>query len=238
MKRFPIAILACAAALFAISPTHAIVGRTRNAAHPSIVMVLGRGASGSGYCSGVVVARNAVLTAAHCVRAAADMRVHFKDVSGAPVLLDVTSVTRHPGYASDAVAKRARSVDLAIVFTQAALPDGFVPAQLASASTAIGSPFTIAGFGIANEQNATTGGVLRATDVSLRAPISTLLLWLSGEGGACTGDSGGPVLDPQGTVVGVIAYAEGSSGRACGTLTQAVRTAPFADWIEAEAGRR
>ena len=129
-------------------------------------------------------------------------------------------------------------LDLAIVFTRSALPDGFVPAQLASASTDVGSPFTIAGFGIANERDATTGGVLRTADVSLRAPVSNLLLWLSGEGGACTGDSGGPVLDPQGNVVAVIAYAEGSSGRGCGALTQAVRTAPFANWIDAEAGRR
>ena len=237
MKRFFVLILAIAAALLATSPIQAIVGRTRDAAHPSIVMVLGRGTSGSGYCSGVVIARNAVLTAAHCVRAAADMRVHFKDAGGAPVLLDVASVTRHPGYASDAVAKRARSVDLAIVFTQAVLPDEFVPARFASASTAIGSAFTIAGFGVASEQDATTGGVLRHVDVALRAPVSSLLLWLSGEGGACTGDSGGPVLDPQGNVVAVIAYAEGSAGRGCGALTQAVRIQPFARWIKAEASR-
>ena len=56
----------------AAPPANAIVGRARETANPSIVMVLGRSAGGSGCCSGVVLSANAVLTAAHCARSAAD----------------------------------------------------------------------------------------------------------------------------------------------------------------------
>ena len=232
MKRLSGSLIVCATALLWTSQTLAIVGGTHDATNPSVVMVLGRSAGGAGFCSGVVVAQNAVLTAAHCARTAADTRVHFKDTNGAPVLLDVTRVERHPGYANDAVAKRARSVDLAIVFTRDALPSAFRPAPVASTSSTIGTPFMIAGYGIADERAADSGGRLRAANVALRAPASNLLLWLAGDGGACTGDSGGPVLDSAGAVVGIIAYAEGSGGRGCGALTQAVRVAPFADWVE------
>ncbi len=220
-----------------VTPAAAIVGRTRDTTNASIVMVLGRSAGGAGFCSGVVLSPNAVLTAAHCARSAADTRVHFKDAGGSPVLLDVTRVERHPGFTSDAVAKRARSVDLAIVVTRQTLPSSFSPASLVSASASIGAPFSIAGFGVAAEGAASTGGTLRTADVALRSPLSNLLLWLAGDGGACTGDSGGPVLDRTGAVVGIIAYAEGAGGKGCGALTQAVRVAPYLDWIERMSGQ-
>ena len=68
---------------------------------------------------------------------------------------------------------------------------------------------------------------------SLRAPLSNVLLWLEGaEGvGACTGDSGAPVFS-GGAVVGIVAYAQAARGRGCGGLTQAVRIAPHAAWVE------
>ena len=237
MRRAPKTFMLLAALAETTTPAAAIVGRARETTNPSVVMVLGRSAGGAGFCSGVVLSANAVLTAAHCARSAADTRVHFKDASGAPVLLDVTRVERHPGFTSDAVIKRARSVDLAIVFTRQALPASFSPASLASATSSIGASFTIAGFGVAADGAASTGGVLRAAGVALRAPASNLLLWLAGDGGACTGDSGGPVLDSASAVVGVIAYAAGTGGKGCGALTQAVRVAPFLDWIESNLGR-
>ena len=55
--------------------------------------------------------------------------------------------------------------------------------------------------------------------------------------GACTGDSGGAVFDREGALVGIIAFAAGRGTRRCGALTQAVRVAPFRQWIEEAAGR-
>lgn len=219
------------------SPASAIVGSARESRHPSVVTVLGRAGSRAGFCSGVAIARNAVLTAAHCAHGADDTRIHFKDANGAPVLLDVARVVRHAGYRSDAVAARTRSVDLAIVFTRDDLPPQFAPADLAQGATDVGAAFTLAGFGVAQEGDPRSAGILRTADVTLRAPNSNLLLWLAGAGGACTGDSGGPVFDTRGSVVGIIAFAEGVGANRCGALTQAVRVAPFQAWIDATLGR-
>ncbi len=201
-------------------------------------MVL-RGGSRAGFCSGVVVAPNAVLTAAHCVGEPADTRVFLRDAEGAPVMLDVSRVLRHPGFRANAVAARARSVDLAVIQTRDALPSGLAPASLASGPDAVGSPLTIAGYGLAREAEAKTGGVYREADVTLRAPLSNLLLWLDGRGaGACTGDSGGPVFDREGAMVGIIAFAQGAGARSCGALTQAVRVSPFRGWVDEMLGQR
>ena len=231
--------LAALVVMFACpSPAPAIVGRTHAADQAqSLVMVLGRDSRSAGFCSGVVIAPRAVLTAAHCVHAPADTRIHFKDASGAPILLDVARVVRHPGYRADAIAARARTVDLALVFARDDLAERFRPASVASASDAIGTSFTLAGYGILQEGAPNSGGVLRATDVALRAPPSNLLLWLAGDGGACTGDSGGGVFDRDGALVGIIAFAQGVGSSRCGALTQAVRVAPFRSWIKEAIGR-
>ena len=50
------------------------------------LMVLHRGARGAGFCTGVVIAPDVVLTAAHCVGGAADTRVHFRDGDARPLL--------------------------------------------------------------------------------------------------------------------------------------------------------
>lgn len=220
-----------ASALCAV-PAEAIVGRSQPAQNASLVMVLGRDAQSAGFCSGVVIGPRAVLTAAHCVHGPPDTRIHFKDASGAPVLIEVARVIRHPGFRGDAVVARARSVDLAIVVTRASLPASFVPARIAAASETIGAGFDIAGFGLSQEGAPASGGTLRSADVALRAPHSNLLLWLAGGAGACTGDSGGGVFDRNGALVGIVAFAAGDGQTRCGALTQAVRVAPFAGWIE------
>ena len=213
-------------------PAPAIVGRTRDVASASVVMVLGRDGVRAIVCSGVVVGPRAVLTAAHCVHAPSNTRIHFRDARGQPVLMDVARVARHPGYRSDAVVARSRSIDLAIVVTRDDLPSRFAPAILGTASDEVGTSFTIAGFGIAHEGDEASSGVLREGAVALRAPVSGLLLWLTGSAGACTGDSGGPVFGTSGEVVAIIAFAQGEGATRCGALTQAVRIAPFRDWVE------
>ena len=225
----------CLAALALSGRAQAMVGPTGDAggyaAH--VVMALAQSGRGAGFCSGAVLAPNVVLTAAHCVASPQATRVHFRDGAGKPALLEVARITRHPGFRADAVKARAKSIDLALIETREPLPASFSPIAIGEASNEVGAVFDIAGFGVARPGVASTSGVLRRARLSLRAPLSHVLLWLSSDdgAGACTGDSGAPVF-ANGALVGIVAFAQGQTGRGCGGLTQAVRVAPYRAWIE------
>lgn len=225
---FSAAAIACGSAAAMVGPTN---DASAYAAH--VVMTLAQSGRGAGFCSGAVLAPNVVLTAAHCVAAPAATRVHFRDGAGKPVLMEVSRVARHPGFRADAVAARAKSIDLALIQTREPLPSSFSSVALGEAPNEIGAGFDVAGFGVSQPGAASTSGVLRRARLALRAPLSHVLLWLdSADGaGACTGDSGAPVF-ASGALVAIVAFAQGAHGRGCGGLTQAVRVAPYRAWIE------
>ena len=222
-------------------PAQAIVGSGGDAApfSPFVVMVLNHVGRVAGYCSGLVVAQDAVLTAAHCMPAGAALKVHYRDPSGAPVLADVAAVSRNPGFRSDAIKARQRSIDLAIVRLAAPLPARFRPVRIEPLNAApAGTAFTLAGFGLSREGDPTSSGTLRTADVVARDPVSDVLLWArdpKGAGaGACTGDSGGPVFAAGGVAaVALMAWSAGEGKAACGALTQAVWLGPSLPWIDA-----
>jgi S1-C subfamily serine protease len=222
-----------AAFLLLPHPAGAIVGGSADGTkwQRQVVMILSRSGSGAGFCSGVVLTRNIILTAAHCVAGASQARVYLP---GQP-LLPLSRIAKHPGFHADAPRTRSRSIDLALLETAEALAADFVAPQFADAARyEIGTTFDIAGFGVSREDEAKTSGVLRTGSVTLRAPLSSVLLWLDEpqhETGACTGDSGGPVLTQDGKLAAIIAFAEGEGSRHCGKLTQAVLIAPHREWI-------
>ena len=203
-----------------------------------MVMVLNRAGKAAGFCSGVVLARRAVLTAAHCVPGGGDFRVHYRDDAGKPVLLPIAEVVRHPGYRADAVRSRQKSVDLALIRLPDDLPAGFRAADLGTISGArLGTPFRVAGYGVGQEGEGASSGQLRVGAIELQSPPSNLLLWARDPGGrgtgACEGDSGGPVLAAtDDSVVALTLWAAGKGPRRCGALTQALWLGPHRDWID------
>jgi hypothetical protein len=212
----------------------AIVGKSANGAkwQNHVVMVLSRSGSRAGFCSGVVLSRRIILTAAHCVANVSDTRVYLP---GQP-LLPLSRIAKHPDFHADAPRTRSRSIDLALVEITEPLPAEFAaPAFAGARRYEAGTAFEIAGFGVSREEDAKTSGALRMGHVALRAPLSSVLLWLDNpqhETGACTGDSGGPVFTADGKLAAIIAFAEGLGSRRCGRLTQAVLIAPHLRWIQ------
>lgn len=197
------------------------------------VMVLG---SKGGFCTGVVVARNAVLTAGHCATGSGDYRVHWKDAAGQPVLVKPAAIAPHPQFDRAGATARRRTVDLALIRLAEPLPASFTPLPLGSAMPTTGQAWTVAGYGLATEGDPRTGGTLRQASLGVVEPYgpSKILVWLRGTpgSGACTGDSGGPILDPIGTLGAITAWAEGTGKARCGALTQGVLVAPQRGWIE------
>ena len=195
----------------------------------SSVMVL---TSSGGVCTGIVVARDAVLTAGHCVAGAGENRVHWREDGAAPVLAEVAARVLHPGYDGDAIRGRTRSIDLALIRTRAALPDRFAPATLSAAMPRAGAGLTLGGYGAARQGDPRSTGRFRTAPLPVVEPYgpSRILVWLqsaSGRVGGCQGDSGGPVSDEAG-ILAVAAWVKD----ACGGLTQGILLGPQRDWID------
>jgi secreted trypsin-like serine protease len=182
-------------------------------------------AGAKGRCSGVVLAPDIVLTAAHCVRRGERLQVGG-NLGGAlqtPSLLGpVAEIVQHPLYAP----KDPGSPDLAILKLEKALPDRFVPAVLNPRSPGIGDDLIAAGFG---KSDSGAGVVLRM--VLLRVSDSVrgwMILTGVGEDAsrAGQGDSGGPVFAYRGmhSLVGLmVGVAE--------KRTKAVALAAHYGWI-------
>ena len=204
-----------------------------------LLMVLTRTAGSAGFCTGTVLSRTKILTAAHCMGAPENMRIHYRDGQNALVLLEVKSVAIHPDFHAQAPKTREKSIDLAIVTLTKPLPDRFEPADLTQPPRVdLGDTLTLAGFGITREGQSASSGNLLKGEVTLRPPKSEVLFWLENPHGlgACTGDSGGPVFF-QGALVGVISWTEGIAPAHCGKLTQAIRIDSQMNWVRKEIER-
>ena len=216
---------------------HAIVGGADDAGPLSraTVMVL---SSKGGVCTAVVVAADAVLTAAHCVTGASDHRVHYRAEDGAPVLITPKSKAVHPGYDAKAVEARRRSIDLALLQLPEPLPGRFETATLSAAAAPASSSLSFGGYGVAREGDGRSTGTFRTVRLSLVEPYgaSRILVWANapqGGAGACEGDSGGPVTrSGTSAVIAVSTWATGAKGRACGGYSQGVLLGPQRAWID------
>ena len=197
----------------------------------SAVMVL---SSNGGMCSAVVLAPDAILTAAHCATGADSYRVHYRDEGGAPVMIEPAARAVHPGYDAKAIEARRRSIDLALVRLPEPLPSRFEAAVLAAAPAAKGERVVVGGYGVLREGEARTTGTFRTARLTVVEPYgpSGVLVWLEGgSSGACLGDSGGPVAR-EGLVYAVVSWAKGAGRASCGRTTQGVLVGPQRAWID------
>jgi S1-C subfamily serine protease len=231
---------ACGLAL-AAGPASAVVGgREGGPSAGSTLMVLN---ARGGVCTGIVLSARAILTAAHCAPGGTELRIHWKEGSGEPVLLVPAAVVLHPEFKADAVTSRRRSIDLALLRLAEPLPARFTPAALVDGATPrAGAPVALAGYGVLREGEARTTGVYRSAALAAVEPYGPgrVLLWAAdpaGAGkrpgmGACQGDSGGPMIESDGGIVAVTSWSTGPSGKSCGLLSQGVLVAPQRGWID------
>ncbi len=222
-----------------LSPSLALVGAVPDGRFADrVAMVLMRGGGEAGFCSALVLDSRTLLTAAHCLRPARDMAIHYLDASGAPVVIPVEASIAHPLYRPDAIRERVQSIDVALIRTARPLDARFSGASLASGDgPLVGERVILSGYGATRDGDWSSGGQLRSVTLAVREPASKVLIWAAdpdgGVAGACSGDSGAPFWSADGAAaVGIATWAQAPHGHGCGGLTQGPRLAPLKRWID------
>ncbi|MBW2736223.1 MAG: trypsin-like serine protease [Deltaproteobacteria bacterium] len=192
-----------------------IVNGTIDTGHPAVGLMV----SPSSYCSGTLVGRRTVLTAAHCVNGPA----HF-DLNG--TLHEAATIVTHPQYNSTTFEH-----DIALLLLKTA--PQVVPMRIRTSEVNLGSAMTLVGFGITAE-NATDGEIKRlATNrVAWRSEnFYGYFLSVGSWGNSCSGDSGGPALVPSDKDSGELVFGVTSHVHNCAIDGFSTRVDTHADWI-------
>jgi hypothetical protein len=187
------------------SEQSAIINGTLDDADPAVVML--RSESGL-YCTGALVSRTIVVTAAHCLDASGPMGVGF-GIDGWSTPVTVSRQIPHPLWDG----KYDSGHDVAVLVLASEVSN-VTPLPLSGDASAArqGAVLRIVGYGDNTAPTNTGFGVKRQATLSASSTTSDLLIAVSDASGtqSCHGDSGGPALstDAQGVerVVGVASY--------------------------------
>jgi hypothetical protein len=208
----------------------------------SEVMILsGRG----NLCTGIVLAQDLVLTAAHCIEAGLTYKLYELDAERKPIFHDLAKTVVHPQFSKATFDANRATPDLALLKTAAPLPAKFAPAVLATKRerVAVGENFIVVGYGVTAPRDNRSAAVLRRADLIATGQPGNLQLRLFDPAtkgdtpglGACTGDSGGPVYeerDGKRVVYGVVSWSTGpKASEGCGGLTGVTPLELYLKWI-------
>jgi secreted trypsin-like serine protease len=231
-------------ALFIPAAAHALAGGaaadTKTPRH--VVMIVG---SHGTFCTGTAVARDLILTAAHCVQPGSDYKFLDFDAAKQPLLRDIAKIAIHPQFSLQTLFAHRATADVALLKLAQPLPATIVPAPLVAPRppVTVGETFVILGYGVTIRGDGKTGGTLRrATLVATGQPgnLQIRLVDPAAQGeraglGACTGDSGAPVFSEtagQLSIIGVVSWSTGpKAGDGCGGLTGVTPLELYRGWI-------
>lgn len=209
------------------------------------------------FCTGTLIAKNIILTAAHCMKDLADMlRIPSEELIarsriafGTQVVTQesdtrvsfgtIKQVLVHPDYTSGMVrnAKRVPMPDLALILLEKDAPETAVPATIGLNLGHLiksGTPLTLAGYGVTSGVQKTLATQLMKVDVTIGNPKLTAAQFsydVINRKSACMGDSGGPayVTTEDGTlaIIGVTSWGD----RTCTSLGVYTSIPAFAQFI-------
>jgi hypothetical protein len=229
------------------APAAAMVGGAQTApkfAH-AVVMLAGQ----RGFCSGVAIARDLVLTAAHCVLPGVDYKLVVFETNGQPSLKPIAASARHPQFEAEAARRHRATADVALLKFAETVSSAPVPLGPAGIKVAAGDPFLVAGYGLATPGDGKSGGTVRTATLVATGQPGTLQIRLMDPAGrneraglgACVGDSGAPVFtnsDGALAVIGVVSWSTGpQNSEGCGGLTGVTPLTRYRGWIVEQAKR-
>ena len=212
----------------------------------SVVMILG---SFGTACTATAVARNLLLTAAHCVQPGADYKLVDRQpgqsLSEVPLLKDVARIERDPQFDLKRLFAHLATADVALIKLVDPLPARIPPVPIGgdTETVAVGDTLVVAGYGVTVRGDGRSGGVVRAASLVVTGQPGSLQIRLfdpatkgqSAGLGACAGNSGAPAFrDHNGTlaIVGVVSWSTGPNlSGGCGGLTGITPLVRYRGWI-------
>jgi secreted trypsin-like serine protease len=236
------ALLALASWVLCCSQAAALVGGAPAAGDIARQIVLIVGSRGS-FCTGMAVAPDLVLTAAHCVLPGAEYKLVEFDATRQPVFRDVVTIRRHPQFSWQALLAHRATADIALLKLAGPLPAAPRAVVLDNGRAVVGERFAVIGAGVTVRGDGQTGGIARlATLVATGQPgnLQIRLVDPATNGaraglGACTGDSGAPVFrdgSSRDVLMGLVSWSTGPNGSAgCGGLTGVTPLSLYRRWV-------
>ncbi len=232
-------------AVLAVAPASAMVGGAPPAAAGagrSVVMIVG---SYGTACTATAIARDLLLTAAHCVEPGADYKLVDSTAGRDPTLKDITRIERNPLFDLKRLLGHLATADVALAKLAQPLPASIPPATLGGEAEAVvpGDALIVTGYGVTVRGDGRTGGTVRAATLIATGQPGTLQIRLydprtkgvSPGLGACTGDSGAPAFREKNgglAIIGLVSWStDPNLGAGCGGLTGITPLVPCWSWI-------
>lgn len=187
-----------------------IVGATDEISRSTVALIIldasnPRGVQRGG-CTGTILEKNIVITAAHCIPQRGAIIVAFATHSNEvtsfehPKARVVQAVEVHPqAFANATTGDMKNFADLALLKFEGDLPPGYRPVQLLQQNRPLrtGMSAVLAGYGLTNAIKHTSDNMLRKTTVTIAdakfSASETLMDETKGRA-SCNGDSGGPAF--------------------------------------------
>lgn len=228
-KMFCTFLIGCSVCAFS-EPAHGTDVETDNVFANITTLITFKSDDKNYICSGVVINKTHVLTAAHCGQApAASYSISFPNISNNRAY-KVKSISVHENYFP-----RQKGNDLAMLTLDTPLvQNDYI--TLSNNPLSIGDSLYILGYGgIEGERPNPKGNILQKSPVKINgfSDDSTFFRYDVSYYGACHGDSGGPLINERNELAGIV-----SGGDNCGTpnaIEYDTNTYLYNNWIISKA---
>lgn len=166
-----------------------IVGGTKFVGLPAVGTLL---YDGNQHCTGTLIGKRTVLTAAHCVDGFTASRMQFgigPSLSSLESVVAVKNLRRHPAYNAQSIAN-----DIATVELTSDAPVEPMPVAQTLGQGDVGADFLFVGYGLSNGIKGTGAGTKRAVWIEISELGDTQFAYSDVGKNTCNGDSGGPAF--------------------------------------------